>query len=199
MGYSLESDAEFYRDVMRRTIERHSLLYLSEGALLAVAGLLAIVYPLFTSEAISVPLGWLLIIIAVMQGLILFGMRSMPHFGFQALSLALTLLIGVLLLIGPQQSRETLVMLVTTYLLLQGVARLVFGLTIRPFRHWEWVMGSGVLGIFLSLVLITNLPAPPTWLVGLVVGVALIGEGAAIAMLAWDRNRPPRVAKESKP
>lgn len=137
MGYSLESAAEFYRDALRRTIERYSLLYLSEGALLVIAGLLAILYPLLSSAAIAAPLGWLLIATAVMQGVILFGMRSMPHFGFQALSVALTLLIGVLLLIGPRESRESLVMLVITYLLLEGVARLVFGISIRPFRHWE--------------------------------------------------------------
>jgi len=199
MGYSLESAAEFYRDALRRTIERYSLLYLTEGGLLAIAGLLAILYPLFTSTAISVPLGWLLIVVAVMQGVILFGMRSMPHFGFQALSVALTLLIGVLLLLAPQQSRESLVMLVITYLLLEGVARLVFGLSIKPFRHWEWVAGSGALGIVLSLILIATLPAPAGWLVGLMVGLALIGEGAAIAMLAWDKNRPPKIAKESQP
>lgn len=199
MGYSLESAAEFYRDALRRTIERYSLLYLSEGALLVIAGLLAILYPLLSSAAISAPLGWLLIATAVMQGVILFGMRSMPHFGFQALSVALTLLIGVLLLIGPRESRESLVMLVITYLLLEGVARLVFGISIRPFRHWEWVAGSGALSIVLSLILLANLPAPPGWLVGLMVGVALIGEGAAIAMLAWDKNRPPKIAKESQP
>jgi uncharacterized membrane protein HdeD (DUF308 family) len=39
-------------------------------------------------------------------------------------------------------------------------------------------------------VLLTNLPEPATWLVGLLVGIELIGEGAAIAMLAWDRKQP---------
>ena len=51
----------------------------------------------------------------------------------------------------------------------------------------------------LSLILLANLPSPPGWLVGLMVGVALIREGAAIAMLAWDKNRPPKIAKESQP
>jgi uncharacterized membrane protein HdeD (DUF308 family) len=191
MGYSLEAAAEIYRAALRDAIERYKLLYLSEGALLAVIGVLAIIYPLVSSSAIAVPLGWLLIITAVLQGVVLFGMRSMPHFAFQALSVALALIIGLLLLRDPQQARETLIMLVIVYLLLQGVSRLMFGLSIRPFRHWQWVMGSGVLGILLSLVLLTTLPDAAPWLVGLLVGLDLIGEGAAIAYLAWDTNRQP--------
>lgn len=191
MGYSLEAAAEIYRAALRDAIERYKLLYLSEGALLAVIGVLAIIYPLVSSSAIAVPLGWLLIITAVLQGVVLFGMRSMPHFAFQALSVALALIIGLLLLRDPQQARETLIMLVIVYLLLQGVSRLMFGLSIRPFRHWQWVMGSGVLGILLSLVLLTTLPDAAPWMVGLLVGLDLIGEGAAIAYLAWDTNRQP--------
>lgn len=195
MAHSLNTAAEIYRDALRRTVERYTLLYLSEGSLLILVGILAIVYPLFTSSAISVPLGWLLIATAVMQSIVLFGMRSMPHFGFQALSVVLAVLIGILLLLDLQPSAQTLVILVITYLLLQGVSRLMFGISIRPFRHWEFVTGSGVLGVILSLILLANLPDPARWLVGLLVGLELIGEGAAIVMLAWDRNQTTKDAK----
>ena len=82
--------------------------------------------------------------------------------------------------------------------MLQGVSRLTFGVSIRPLSHWQWVAGSGALGIVLSLVLLAMLPEPQTWVVGLLVGVELIGEGAAIAMLAWERRQPRSVnLKES--
>ena len=54
---------------------------------------------------------------------------------------------------------------------------------------------SGILGVVLSLILLANLPDPPRWLVGLLVGLELIGEGAAIVMLAWDRNQTTKDAK----
>jgi uncharacterized membrane protein HdeD (DUF308 family) len=190
MAYSLEAAAEIYREALRQTVQRNALLYVSEGALLAAAGLLAIIYPLLTTEAIAIPLGWLLIAIAVVQGIVLYGLRSMPHFGFQMLSVILALLLGFLMLRDPQQARQVIILLVIIFLMLQGVSRLIFGFSIRPFRHWEWVMGAGALGILLSLVLLFNLPEPATWLVGLLVGIELIGEGAAIAMLAWDRKQP---------
>ena len=189
MGYSLDTAAQIYREALRETVQRYALLYVSEGVLLAVAGLLAIIYPLVTTAAIAVPLGWLLIITAVLQTIVLVGMRSMPHFGFQLLSVVLAVLVGFLLLRDPQQARQTIILLVITFLMLQGVSRLIFGLSIRPFPHWEWVMASGLLGIVLSLALMFNLPEPATWLVGLLVGIELIGEGAAIAMLAWNSKR----------
>lgn len=190
MAYSLEAAAEIYREALRQAVQRNALLYISEGALLAIAGLLAIIYPLLTTAAIAIPLGWLLIAIAVVQAIVLYGMRSMPHFGFQLLSVILALLLGFLMLRDPQQARQVIILLVIIFLMLQGVSRLVFGLSIRPFRHWQWVMASGALGIVLSLVLLNSLPEPASWLVGLLVGVELIGEGAAMVMLAWDRNLP---------
>ncbi|HQZ12634.1 MAG TPA: HdeD family acid-resistance protein [Devosia sp.] len=188
MGYSLESAAQIYREALRETVQRFSVLYIGEGVLLAAAGVLAILYPLITSDAIAVPLGILLIATAVLQGIVLYGLRSMPHFGFQLLAVVVTLLLAFLLLRDPLQARQTIIVLVIIYLMVQGVSRLVFGLSIRPFQHWEWVLGSGALGIALSLVLLGNLPEPATWLVGLLVGIELIGEGVAIAMLAWERK-----------
>jgi len=158
--------------------------------LLAIAGVLAIVYPLVASPMVAVPLGWLLIATAAIQAIILFGLRSLPHFGFQLISVAVTLLVALLLLRDPQQARQAITLLVLTFLVLQGVSRLAFGLSIRPFPNWQWVAASGVLGIALSVALLLSLPDPATWLVGLLVGIELIGEGAAIAFLAWPGPRP---------
>ena len=61
MAYSLEAAAEIYREALRDRVRRYALLYICEGVLLALAGVLAVIYPLVSSAAIGVPLGWLLI------------------------------------------------------------------------------------------------------------------------------------------
>src|SRR3569833_3326839 len=109
MAYSLEAAAQIYRDAMRDTVEKNAVLFVGEGVLLAIAGFLAIIYPLFSSASIAVPLGWLLIITALLQAVVLYRMRSLPPFGFPLLSVALALLIGVLLLRDPQQARVTII------------------------------------------------------------------------------------------
>lgn len=190
MALSLQDAAGIYREALRVTVRQNALLYMSEGAFLAVAGILAIFYPLVTSAAIAVPLGWLLILSAVLQALVLYGLRSMPHFGFQLLSVVVAFLVGFLILRDPQQL-QVVVLLVTMFLMLHGVSRLAFGFGIRPFSGWYWVAASGALGVVFALVLLNLLPDPPGWLVGLLVGAELVADGAAIALLGWAGRQEP--------
>ena len=46
MSMSLESAAQAMREAMRETVRRHSLWYLVQGALMVLAGLLALLYQL---------------------------------------------------------------------------------------------------------------------------------------------------------
>jgi len=66
---SLNAAAEAFREAIRETVKRYALWYLIEGVLLVVVGLLAIIYPVITSAAVVVLLGWLLIISGVLQGM----------------------------------------------------------------------------------------------------------------------------------
>ncbi len=69
MALSLDAAAEVFREAMRDTVKRYSLWYLIQGALLIATGVLAILYPVLSSAAVIVLLGWLLIISGVVQGL----------------------------------------------------------------------------------------------------------------------------------
>ncbi len=162
MAHSLESAAGLYRQALRDAVRRHAALFMSEGVLLVLAGLLAIIYPLLTSAAIAVPLGSLLIVTAALQAHLLLAMRPVPQFVIQLLSAVLALKIGIMLLRDPQQARQSIIILIITYLMLQGFARLLFGISIRPLRHWTWVALSGALGVLLSMVLLAALPDPAT-------------------------------------
>ena len=195
---TLEQAAEAYRAAMHQAVRKYALVYIAEAILLIVAGLLAMLYPLLSGAAIAVPLGWLLIATAALQGVALFGTRQMPHSSLQLLSIVIALLVGILLLRNPAQAREVITMLVIVYLMVQGVARLTFGFTIRPFENWLWVVLSGVLGVALSLLLIASLPEPPVWVIALFVGLELIGEGGAMLALAW-KVVVPRDAQPAPP
>jgi uncharacterized membrane protein HdeD (DUF308 family) len=185
MAMSLDAAAEVFRDAMRETVKRHSLWYLIKGVLLVVAGVLAVIFPAISSTAFIVILGWLLIISGVVQGIGLIGAGQVPHFWLELISVVLALLVGFLLLRDPTQGLQTITLLLIVFLMIQGISKVVFALTIRPFPNWGWVLASGLLGVVLSMVLWGSLPGTAAWLIGLLVGIELIGEGAAIAYLAW--------------
>ena len=191
MTMSLDSAAEVFRAAMRETVKRYSLWYLIQGALLVVAGFLAIIYPIMSSVAVIIMLGWLLIISGVAQGISLVGARHVPHFWLQLISVILAFLIGFLFLRDPAQGLLTVTLLLIVFFMIEGISKIVFALTIRPFPYWGWVLASGLVGVLLSLVLWASLPVTALWLVGLLLGIQLISVGGALARLAWQVRRSP--------
>jgi uncharacterized membrane protein HdeD (DUF308 family) len=191
MSISLDAAAEVFRDAMRQTVKRYSLWYLIQGVLLVVAGIFAIIYPVISSVAVIVLLGWLLIISGVVQGLSLIGARHVPHFWLQLISFVLAIVIGVLFLREPAEGLLTVTLLLIVFFMMEGISKVVFALTIKPFPNWGWVLASGLVGIALSLILWASLPVTAVWLVGLLLGLELISVGAALAWMAWQVRSAP--------
>lgn len=185
MSISLEAAAQVFREAMRQTVKRYSLWYLIEGVLLVAAGVLAVIYPVVSSVAVVVLLGWLLIISGALQGISLIGARHVPHFWLQLISVILAVLIGFLFLRDPAQGLLTITLLLIIFFMIEGISKVVFSLTIRPFPNWGWVLASGLMGMLLSAFLWASLPVTAIWLIGLLLGLELISVGAAIAYLAW--------------
>jgi uncharacterized membrane protein HdeD (DUF308 family) len=76
---SLDTAAQVMREEMRRTVKQYSLWYLVQGALMILAGILALVYPAISSVAVVFFIGWLLIFSGIFQGISLIGARHVPH------------------------------------------------------------------------------------------------------------------------
>jgi uncharacterized membrane protein HdeD (DUF308 family) len=189
MSMSLHEAAETFRDAMRQTVKRYSLWYLVQGVLLVVAGVLAVIYPVVSSVAVVLLLGWLLIISGILQGISLVGAGHVPHFWLQLISVILAVLVGFLFLRDPAQGLLTVTLLLIVFFMIEGISKVVFALTIKPFPNWGWVLASGIVGMLLSAILWASLPVTALWLIGLLLGLQLISVGAAIAYLAWQVRR----------
>jgi uncharacterized membrane protein HdeD (DUF308 family) len=185
MAMSLEAAAAAMRDAMRETVKRYSLWYLLQGVLMAVAGLLALIYPMLASVAMMVLLGWILILSGVVQGIGLIGARQIPHFWLQLVSVVLSIVVGWLLLSRPEGGLLLFTVLLLVYFMVEGISKVIFGLTIRPLSNWGWVFGSGVVGLLLALSLFANISNVSEWALGLLLGIQLLCEGAALTYLAW--------------
>jgi len=185
MTMSLDAAAQVMRDAMRETVKRHSFWYLLQGGLMVLAGILALVYPVASSFAVVSLLGWLLIISGIVQGISLLDARKLPHFWLQLVSVALSVIVGVLLIRHRGEGLLVLTLLLLVYFMIEGFSKVIFALTIRPFPNWGWVLASGVVGILVALYLWASLPVTAIWLLGVLVGIQLICEGAALGYLAW--------------
>jgi uncharacterized membrane protein HdeD (DUF308 family) len=188
---TLDAAADAMREATRKTVRRGSLLYLIQGILLVIAGILALAYPLITNVALAVFLGWMLLLSGIVQAVTLIGGGKTPDFWLQLISAALSVIVGFLFLRNPAVAVGTLVMLMSVFFMIEGISKTVFSLTIRPFPNWGWVLASGILGILIAMWLLAN-PGMSLLLLGILIGVQLVAEGIAIATMAWMARKETR-------
>jgi uncharacterized membrane protein HdeD (DUF308 family) len=189
MTISLDAAAAAMRDAMRETVRRYSLWYLLQGILMVATGVLALIYPWIASVAIIRLLGWFLIISGILQAVGLIGAREVPYFWLELISAVLAIVIGLLLLRHTDAGLLFFSVLFIVYFMVEGIVKAIFALTIRPFPNWGWVLASGLLGIVLSFYLWANLSAASEWMLGVLFGILLVVEGAALSSLAWRVRR----------
>jgi uncharacterized membrane protein HdeD (DUF308 family) len=121
----------------------------------------------------------------VLQAIGLIGARDVPHYWLALISVVLAIVIGVLLLRQPESGLLLMTVLLIVFFMVEGISKIIFALTIRPFPHWGWVLASGLVGIVLAVYLWANMPVSAEWVLGFLLGIQLICEGAALAYLAW--------------
>jgi uncharacterized membrane protein HdeD (DUF308 family) len=112
-----------------------------------------------------------------------------PHFWLQLVSVVLFILVGSLFLRNPGEGLLTLTLLLIVFFMVEGISKVIFALTIRPFPNWGWVLGSGIVGILLAFYLWASIPVSAVWVLGVLLGIELICEGAALGHLAWQARK----------
>ena len=170
---------------MRERVKQHSFWYIVQSGLMILAGILALIFPVISSAAIVFFLGWLLIFSGILQAISLIDARHVPHFWLQLVSVVLSVLVGVLFLRNPGAGLLTLTLLLIVFFMVEGISKVIFSLTIRPFPNWGWVFASGAISILLAFYLWANTPVTAIWLLGVLLGIELICEGAALGRMAW--------------
>jgi uncharacterized membrane protein HdeD (DUF308 family) len=83
-------------------------------------------YPIASSFAAVLLLGWLLIISGIVQGISLFDVRKVPHFWLQLVSVVLSVIVGVLLIRHREEGLLALTRLLLVYFMIEGVSKVIF-------------------------------------------------------------------------
>lgn len=174
------------RAAVREGIRRRSMLYLIQGGLLALAGALALIFPVIFGAGVFVLIGWLLVLGGIVQGIGLIGATRVPYFWLQLVSMVLGIVVGFLLITRPEAGLEAVALLLVVYFMIEAVSRLVFALMIKPMDGWLWMLGSGVVGSGLAMILAANIGTAGVWLMGSLVGLYLLAAGGSLGYMAWN-------------
>ena len=185
-------DIESLQSKMSAAVREHWKAFLFEGILLAILGLAAIIVPPLASLAVTIFLGWMLLISGIGGLIITFWARQMPGFWWSLISAALAVLAGIVLLMRPVQGTLTLTIVVGAYFLAEGVATIMYALEHRRelSQRWGWMLTAGLMDIIVAGVIIAGLPGSALWAIGLLVGLNLMFGGATLIGMALAARNP---------
>lgn len=174
------------REALAAAVRRHWGLFLFEGIVLVILGVLALLAPVIASVAVTVFFGWILLISGIVGLVTTFRARQATGFWWSLLSDAVAIIAGVVLLVWPLQGTLSLSAVLIAFLFVQGVLTIMYALEHRSALsgRWGWLLASGIVDVVLAIVLFLGLPGTALWLLGIVLGVNLLFGGFALIMMA---------------
>jgi len=158
-----------------RGIARESVSWsIGLSVLLILIGLFALAAPLLAGVAVTTFVAWLLILGGCGHLALAWHVRGAGASLWETLIGLVYIAIGVFLLMHPLAGLVSLTLGLAAYLLAKGIFELAMGLRLRP------VPGSG----WLSAMIWWHLPSTAGWVVGTLVGFAILFSGISRLALA---------------
>ena len=177
------------------SLHQHWKLFLVEGIVLVVLGLIAIVLPPIATLAVEILFGWLFLISGVMGLITTFWMRQAPGFWWALVSAVLGIAAGIVLLVWPLSGVLSLTVVLIVFFAIEGVASIMYALDHKRelSGRWGFMLVSGIVDLILAAVIFVGLPGTAIWAIGVLVGINMVfGGSALIAMAMHAREIDPR-------
>lgn len=177
-------------DEMRRSIEEtiqtNWALFLAQGVIMVILGVLAVIWPQISSVAVDLYIGWMFLFSGIVGLATIFLAPSVSGFLWSLLTAALALAVGVLLLWHPVEGTVSLTLVLIAFFVTEGIFQIAAAVRYRDSfpDSWGWMVMSGVADLILAGLLISGWPGTAVWALGLIAGTNLITSGVAIAMAA---------------
>jgi len=169
---------------MSAIIAEHRGWFTFLGIAMIVIGVVAIAFPLVTTIAAKIFLGWLFLIGGVIQVVHAFSTQKWSQFFLNLLIGALYVIVGAWLAFFPFTGIITLTILLAALFVVEGGAEIGMGFRIRPKSGWVWLLVSGIVAVIAGVLIFAGLPSTAAWAIGLLVGINLIFSGISYVSLA---------------
>jgi uncharacterized membrane protein HdeD (DUF308 family) len=168
------------------TFEAHWRLFLFEGVVLTVLGVIALVLPPLASIAVAILFGWVLFLGGVFGLITTVIGRHAPGFWWAILSSLVAIVAGILLFGWPAGGVLSLTVVLTGFLFADGILTIMLSLEYRRALHgrWMWLMVNGVIDLLLAAIIFIGLPASAAWAIGIIVGVDMLFGGSSLIAMA---------------
>jgi uncharacterized membrane protein HdeD (DUF308 family) len=186
------SEMSQLQSALAQSIREHWVLFLIEGIVLLVLGILAILVPPVATITFTFFIGWLFLIMGIMGLITTFWARHAPGFWWSLLSAVLAIAAGIVLLINPFSGAFTLTLLLIVFFIIEGVLSIMYALEHKKelSGRWGWMLASGIIDLILAAIILLGLPGTAAWALGLLVGINMLFGGSALIAMALHARTP---------
>src|SRR5262249_51585014 len=173
---------------LAQSVREHWVLFLIEGIVLVVLGLLAIIIPPLATIAVTIFLGWLFLISGIVGLVTTFWARHVPGFWWSLLSATLVIAAGIVLLGWPVWGAMSLTLLLIVFFIIKGVLSIMYALEHKCELSgcWGWMLVSGIINFIRAAVIWAGLLGTVEWVLGLLVGINMLCSGSAMIAMTMS-------------
>jgi uncharacterized membrane protein HdeD (DUF308 family) len=190
-----KSDIARIQTAVKESLHAHWVIFLLEGIVLIVLGLMAVALPMLATLAVAILIGWLLLVSGAVGLVTSIWMRRASGVLWSLLSAILGVAAGIVLLWWPLSGALSLTVILTAFLTIEGIFSIMYALEHKRdlSGRWGMMLLSGIVDLILAAMIFLGLPATAAWAIGLLLGINLIFGGSTLAAMALHaRNIEPR-------
>ena len=106
---------------VKDTVHSYWQLFLTQGVIMVILGILAVVWPQISTVAVDVYVGWLFLLSGIVGIFTMFLARDVQAFLWMLLTAALSLFVGIVLLWHPVEGAVSLTLVLIALFIVEGV------------------------------------------------------------------------------
>jgi uncharacterized membrane protein HdeD (DUF308 family) len=177
---------------VRAGLARSWKILMTVGVLAILAGCVAILVPAVASVGTAIFIGWILVFAGGFLIAAAFSAHSIGTVVLRLIWAALTVIVGLWLIVEPHNGTLTLTLVLGLYFLFMGLTRTTVAFMARGQQNAGLVGLSGICGLLIGILILAKFPSSADWAIGLLVGIDLIFAGwtlTSVALVGKDLSR----------
>jgi uncharacterized membrane protein HdeD (DUF308 family) len=168
---------------VRQAIRSHWVLFLIQGIIMIILGILAVGEPMVATLAVTLFAGWLFLFSGIVGLAGIFTARRVPGFWWALITAILAIVVGIYLIWRPLSGVLSLTLAVGAFFGAQGIVQIITAIGHHQvLRSWVWVLLTGIANVILALIIWAGFPGTAEWVLGLLFGINLLLWGFSLVM-----------------
>ena len=186
MNQPTRQDVQALGRAVAGAIREHWGLFLAEGIILVLLGVVAIVVPPIATIAFTLVVGWVFLFSGAAGLFTTFYVGRAPGFWWSLLSALIGIAAGLILIARPVTGSLSLTLVLIAFFVVEGIATIMYAIDHRgqASSRWGWMLVSGIIDLVLAIIILAGLPETAIWALGLLVGINMVFGGSALIAMA---------------